>query len=177
MRGRSETRTDLVLVFPPMSISHGSPELGMPELTVNLRAAGFSVEQHDWNIEFLADHLLQTRHLLAVLEAMAGDVSLPPEAAGHPRMFLDLLFARGVTEKSRVYNGEPTDDFSEFLAVNRAKYSLCHGVPDEEVRRRLDAAWPDGPARPAGDGSWSSSPGRPRGLDPALLQELRQLLR
>ncbi len=158
MRGRSENRTDLVLVFPPISISHGSPELGMPELTANLRATGFSVEQHDWNIEFLADYLLQTRNLRALLGIMAGDVSLPPEAARSPRMFLDLLFARGVAAKSRLYNGETTGDFSEFLAINQAKYSLCHGFPDADLRRRLAAAWPDGPPRPPGDGSWSSSP-------------------
>ncbi len=158
MQTGGQTRLDLVLIFPPISISHGSPELGMPELTANLRAKGFAVEQHDWNIEFLADYLLQPDNLRAVLASMAGDVFLPVEAARSPRMFLDLLFARGVAHKSKAYNGEPTEDFSEFLAINRAKYSLCHGLPDVEVRRRLDTAWPDGPMRPADGGSWSSSP-------------------
>jgi hypothetical protein len=121
-----------------------------------LAGRGFSVEQHDWNIEFLADYLIDLRNLRALLESRAREVSIPREALKFPRMFLDLLFERSVMEKGSVYNGEVSGDFSEFLAVNRAKYSLCLGFPDREVRARLAFAWGDRSAPPEAE-TWTSS--------------------
>ena len=51
------SRTDLALFFPPGGLKFYFPELGIPQLTADLRARGFTVTQHDLNAQFLARYL------------------------------------------------------------------------------------------------------------------------
>ena len=56
-RGPAGGRARAWLVFPPLLTSNQHPEIGVPELAANLRAAGHDVLQRDLNIELVYDHL------------------------------------------------------------------------------------------------------------------------
>ncbi|OGR59052.1 MAG: hypothetical protein A2X36_16780 [Elusimicrobia bacterium GWA2_69_24] len=54
---------DAVLVFPPLNILVTHPELGIPQLTANLRKHGRTVAQADANMEFMYRHLCRPQVL------------------------------------------------------------------------------------------------------------------
>jgi len=130
------TAADAFLVFPPMSTRHGSPELGVPQLTANLRAMGFSVRQFDLNIEFLGQYLMDEANLSRLVRTTCG-VSRIANAAGDPSKLLDVLFLEGLKRKKCRYLPEPTLDFAQFMTVNRARHSITPGIHDEQARARF----------------------------------------
>jgi len=61
-------KEELLLLFPPSNILVSHPELGIPQLTANLRKRGVKVSQRDLNMEFQYRFLVRPEVLRALME-------------------------------------------------------------------------------------------------------------
>lgn len=122
------------LTFPPLLTNNFHPEVGLPELTSNLRASGLTVQSKDLNVELISDELTRADSL-ARLGRWICRISRPDPADP-----ADIdAWRRALLEAARVARLGPADpgpSLSDFLARERRRTNRSHRPDTEWIRVR-----------------------------------------
>ena len=139
---------DLLLVFPPMATAVEFPELGMCQLTANLRRSGFSVVQRDLNAGLLHRYLPSRETLQALARGPLALDAAERVAAGDPVSFLEAAFRRGLAEKQGKFVAEPFEGLRDLLTLLRVTGRLVDNMSEAGPLAALRGVLAD-------DGAWA----------------------
>jgi hypothetical protein len=116
----------LDLLFPPFDTSVLMPELGIPQLTANLRRAGHQVRQADLNIEFIVDHLGDLASYAPLFRGDERSAGVPQDRDGFLRYLSDSLCR--LTGRDL---GQPADPFESIRRFERRAQKSCQLAPHQ----------------------------------------------
>lgn len=125
MYGGTNSESDLMLLFPPLTEARHFPYLSLPQMTGYLRSQGFRVAQYDLNID-VCEHLFTERRLAARAvrpeDAAAGNATL----AGRYRRAMAALLAEHAEDLSAVAFGKQDHDprFTAPMAVRLVQQGI-----------------------------------------------------
>ncbi len=125
-------KPDLILVFSPLYVQVTHPELGMPQLTANLQREGYSVEQHDLNIEFQYRYMRR----LDVVERLLAEIAPHVDPATSETFPWYEVLGRAMLE-SCVASSRPPIEGNIASWVNRC--SATHNILIDVLDRPFDA--------------------------------------
>ncbi len=114
------------IVFPPFDYSILIPEIGVPILTANLKKAGFSVEQADFNIEFINDYMATPSSYSPLTMMMEGIATREKMELGRDR---DAFIQHAARNLLRLKGREEGQCALSFAAVTRGEIHTgksCH---------------------------------------------------